>query len=185
MLRITIPAAIDEHYDEEKNEFIYTTIMEEQTLLLEHSLVSLSKWESKWCKPFLSSEKTDEEILDYIKYMTLTPNVDPMVYNFLTADNVAAIKDYIGAPMSATTFSDDGNGKRNREVITAEIIYYWMIALGVPFDPCQDWHLNKLITLVRVCNIKNKPPKKKSGKDTASRYARMNAARKQQLNTRG
>ena len=184
MLRITIPASVSEQFDEEKNEFIYTLIAEEQTLDLEHSLVSLSKWESKWCKPFLSSDKTDEEILDYIKDMTLNPNVDPEVYTRLTQSNIKAINTYIGAPMTATTFSEDNQGKAKREVITAEIIYYWMVALQIPFE-CQYWHLNRLITLVRVCNVKNAPPKKRSKRDTASRYAAMNAARRKQYNSKG
>ena len=110
MLQITIPAAVTEEINEETDEFVYTVIAEEQTLTLEHSLVSLSKWESKWCKPFIATKnKTSEEILDYIKYMTLTPNVDPAVYERLTPSNIAAIEQYIGAPMTATTFSDDKN----------------------------------------------------------------------------
>lgn len=180
MLLITIPPAVSEEFDDQKEEFIYKTVFEGRTLELEHSLVSLSQWESKWCKPFLSEkDKTDEELLDYIKFMTLTPNVEPEVYGYLTARNIEAIKEYIKSPMTATTFSDTQNDKHKREVITAEIIYYWMISLGIDFE-CQYWHLNRLITLVRVCNIKNKPPskKKKSGSDTALRYAQMNAARK-------
>lgn len=186
MLQITIPAAVTEKINEETDEFVYTVIAEEQTLTLEHSLVSLSKWESKWCKPFIATKnKTSEEILDYIKYMTLTPNVDPTVYERLTPSNIDAIQDYIGAPMTATTFSDDKNQKANREVITAEIIYHWMIALNIPFE-CQYWHLNKLTTLIRVCNIKNQPrKKKKGGKDTALKYAKMNAARHKKPKSRG
>jgi hypothetical protein len=180
MLRITIPAV--EHWDEVKQEFIQT---KEQTLQLEHSLVSLSKWESKWNKPFLSKEvKTNEETLDYIKCMTISQNVDPNIYNCLTSEHIAQINKYIEAPMTATTFTEDKNGKRNREVITAELIYYWMIALTIPFE-CQKWHLNRLLTLIRVCNIKNAPPKKMGKKATASHYAQLNAARRQQMNTRG
>ena len=181
MLRLVVPVS-PEGWDEKKEEFVEAKT---QVLQLEHSLISLSKWESKWCKPFLSNDnKTTEEILDYIKYMTLTPNVDPEVYERLTSDNFADIDKYINAPMTATTFSEDKNGKRNREVITAELIYYWMIALNIPFE-CQKWHLNRLLTLVRVCNIKNQPPKKRSRRDTASSYAAMNAARRKQLNSKG
>ena len=182
MLQITIPAAVVEDYDPVKNEFIYTTISEEQTLRLEHSLVSLSKWESKWHKPFLSKkEKTDEELLDYVKCMTLNRNVDPEVYSRLTKANYDEIEKYIANPMTATTFSDNQNRKHNREIITAEIIYYWMVAQQIDFE-CQYWHLNRLITLVRVCNIKNAPNKKGGGSKaaTANKYARMNAARKAQ-----
>ncbi len=180
MLRITIPAV--ELWDEAKQEFIYT---KEQTLSLEHSLVSISKWESKWCKPFLTKqEKTFEETLDYIKCMTLTQNVDPEVYNYLTNENIKEINEYIGAPMTATYFSDEKTSKTSREQVTAELIYYWMIAFNIPFE-CQKWHLNRLLTLIKVCNIKNQPPKKRSKKDIMSRNAALNAARRKQLNTKG
>lgn len=180
MLRITIPAV--EQWDEEKQEFIST---KEQTLSLEHSLVSLSKWESKWCKAFLTKqEKTFEETLDYIKFMTLTQNVDPEVYKYLTNGNIDEINRYIEAPMTATYFSEDKNGKTSREQITAEIIYYWMISLNIPFE-CQKWHLNRLLTLIKVCNIKNTPPKKRNKKEIMRRNAALNAARRKRLNTKG
>ena len=186
MLQITIPAAVSEEFDERTSEFIYTTLCKEQTLQLEHSLVSLSKWESKWCKSFLSrmTKKSEEEIIDYIKCMTLTQNVNPEVYNHLTKENLEQIEKYIDAPMTATVFSEDKTSKGGREVVTAELIYYWMISLNIPFE-CQKWHLNRLITLIRVCNIKNSPPKKRSRRDIMSRNAQLNAARRQQLNTRG
>ena len=181
MLQITIPAS--EQWDEKKNEFV--GVSKEQTLQLEHSLVSLSKWESKWCKSFFSKqEKTYEETLDYIKCMTLTQNVKPEVYNFLTRENIEQINKYIEAPMTATCFYDDKTSKASRETITSELIYYWMIALNIPFE-CQKWHLNRLLTLIRVCNIKNQPPKKMSRREIMSRNAALNAARRKQLNTRG
>jgi len=180
MLQITIPAV--ELWDERKQEFVTT---KEQTLSLEHSLVSLSKWESRWCKPFLTKqEKTFEETLDYIKFMTITQNVDPEIYRYLTNENINEINRYIEAPMTATYFSDEKNSKTNREQITAELIYYWMIALNIPFE-CQKWHLNRLLTLIKVCNIKNQPPKKRSKKEIMSRNAALNAARRKQLNTKG
>ena len=180
MLHITIPAV--EQWDEVKQEFVYT---KDQTLSLEHSLVSLSKWESKWCKAFLTKqEKTFEETLDYIKFMTITQNVDPKVYNYLTNKNIDEVNRYIEAPMTATYFSEDKTSKISREQVTAELIYYWMISLNIPFE-CQKWHLNRLLTLIKVCNIKNTPPKKRSRKDIMSSNAALNAARKKQLNTRG
>lgn len=180
MLTITIPAT--EEFDEIKGEFVYT---KEQTLQLEHSLISISKWESKWCKSFLSKQdKTAEEVLDYIKCMTLNPGVDDNVYRCLTQANLNTINEYIGAPMTATCFSEDKNGKNNRETITSELIYYWMISLQIPFE-CQKWHLNRLLTLIRVCNVKNAPPKKMSKRDIMSRNASLNAARRKQLNTKG
>lgn len=181
MLQITIPAVED--WDELREEFV--TREKEQTLQLEHSLLSLSKWESKWCKAFFSKvEKTDEETLDYIKCMTLTQNVKPSVYHRLTKDNIDQVKQYIEAPMTATTFFNDRSNNNSREVVTAELIYYWMIALNIPFE-CQKWHLNRLLTLVKVCNIKNAPPKKMSKRDMVSRNAKLNAARRKQLNSRG
>lgn len=180
MLRITIPA--NEAFDELKNEFIST---KEQTLTLEHSLVSLSKWESRWCKPFLSkATKTPEEILDYIKCMTITQNVDPVVYNFLTEENIKQVNDYIEAPMTATTFSEDRSGKRNNEVVTAELIYYWMISLNIPPE-YRKWHLNTLLALIRVCNVKNAPPKKRSTSEIMRNNAALNAARRKRLNSKG
>lgn len=180
MLEITIPAT--EQWDEANQEFITT---KEQTLKLEHSLVSLSKWESKWCKPFLSKEgKTYEETIDYIKYMTLTQDVDENVYNCLTNENINQINKYMEAPMTATWFNDDKKQNRSREQITAELIYYWMIALNVPFE-CQYWHLNRLLTLIKVCNVKNQTPKKRSKREIMSQNAALNAARRKQLNSKG
>lgn len=180
MLKITIPAT--EQWDEAKEQFVST---KEQTLQLEHSLVSLSKWESKWCKSFLyTKEKTFEETLDYIKCMTITPNVAPEVYDCLTKENIQAINDYIGAPMTATYFHEDRTGRGSREQVTSELIYYWMIALNIPFE-CQKWHLNRLLTLIRVCNIKNQPPKKMSRRAIMSRNAALNASRRKQLGTNG
>jgi hypothetical protein len=181
MLRLKIPLGPEE-WDEEKEEFIEPKC---KILELEHSLVSLQKWESKWCKPFLhTNELTYEETLDYIKCMTKTQNVDPDVYNFLTESHVKEIKEYIASPMTATTFSDDKSGKKNREIITAEIIYYWMVALQIP-ESYRKWHLNQLLTLIRVCNIKNEPPKQKNKSDIMRSNAALNAARRKKLNTRG
>ena len=180
MLEITIKSC--ELFDEEKEEFI---TIPEQTIKLEHSLVSLSKWESKWCKPFLSKEdKSYEETIDYIKCMTLTQNVNPIVYGLIDRDSMKQITKYIEAPMTATTFYDDKKSKHNREIVTAELIYYWMISLQIPFE-CQKWHLNRLLTLIKVCSIKNEPPKKMSTRDVMSRNAALNAARRKRLNTKG
>ena len=181
MLRVVVPLTT-EGWDEKKREFVEPKV---QVLQLEHSLVSLSKWESKWRKPFLSKGlQTTEEILDYVKFMTLTQNVNPDVYNHITQDIVDEITDYINAPMTATTINDEQNNKGRGEIVTAELIYYWMIALNIPFE-CQKWHLNRLLTLVRVCNVKNAPPKKRSKKELMRRNTAMNALRKQQLNTKG
>ena len=183
MLEITLPAL--ENWDEQKEEFV--TYKKELTLQFEHSLISLSKWESKHCKPFLGRyEKTDEEILDYIKCMTLTQNVKDEVYERLlrTPGAVDKIQAYIDAPMTATTIVDPGGGKNSGEQITAELIYYWMIALQIPVE-FQKWHLNRLLMLVKVCNIKNQPQKKMKPQDVNARNAALNAERLRKLNAKG
>lgn len=181
MLTIVVPIS-PEGWDEKKQEFVEPRV---QTLQLEHSLLSLSKWESKWKKSFISSKNiTEEEILDYIKCMTLTKNVSDEVYDHLTSENVKSVRDYIEDSMTATTFPKDSGGKRNREIITSELIYYWMISSQVPFE-CQKWHLNRLLTLIRVCSVKNAPQKKMSGRETARQNAQLNAARRKRYNTRG
>ena len=173
MLQIIVPER--ELWDEKKEEFVY---IKKQKLQLEHSLVSISKWESKWCKPYFSKEnKTHEEIIDYIRCMTITQNVDPYVYYALSNNNMEQIQKYIKAPMTATIFSKEPKGGSSREVVTAEIIYYWMISLGIPLE-CQKWHFNRLFTLIKVCNIKNQPPKKRSRREIMSRHAAVNAARR-------
>ena len=181
MLRIEIPIS-PEGWDAEKEEFVESKV---QTLQLEHSLVSLSKWESKWCKPFFSTDdKTYEEVLDYIKCMTLTQNVKPEVYKYLTEKNITEITDYINAPMTATTFNETSTKGRGRDIITSELIYYWMTVFNIPVE-FQKWHINRLLTLIRVCEIKNSPGKKMSSKEITSQYAALNAARKKKLNTKG
>lgn len=179
MLQIIVPAT--EQWDEIKQEFVYT---KETTLQLEHSLVSLSKWESKWCKPFLSKEDmTAEETIDYIRCMTITQNVNPEVYTCLSDENIAQVRDYIQAPMTATFFRKE-NGPPSREIITSELIYYWMIALNIPFE-CQKWHLNRLLTLIRVCNIKNQPSKRRSQREIMEYNTALNEARRKKLNSKG
>ncbi len=178
-LTIVIPAV--EQYDERKNEFVKT---KEQVLQLEHSLVSIRKWEARHLKPFLGREpKTRAETIDYIRCMTLTQNVDPAVYSALTQDILDQVEQYINAPMTATTFPKEPK-KGPQETVTAEIIYYWMIVNGIPFE-CQKWHLNSLLTLINVCNRKNKPPKKMSKREIMRRNTALNDARRKQFKTRG
>lgn len=180
MLTIVVPS--EEIYDEENNKFIQ---VKGATLQLEHSLVSISKWESKWHKIFLDDnvKKTEAELLDYIKCMTLTQNVDPMVYHILRPDNIQKINDYINNPMSATRFNAEqlkkmSMGKpRQDEKMSSEMIYYWMVAAQIPFE-CQKWHLNRLLTLIRICGIKSEAPKKMSKAEVADRYRKTNAARR-------
>lgn len=180
MLEITIPDR--EYFDEIKGEFVFR---KGQTLKLEHSLVSLSKWESKWHKPFLTKEeKTVEEITDYVRCMTVTPNVKEDIYTNLSRENIAEINEYIENPMTATTVRDDYKKGSSREIVTSELIYYWMIALTIPFE-CQKWHLNRLLTLIKVCNVKNQPAKKMSRREIMSRNAALNAANRKRFNSKG
>lgn len=180
MLQIVVPAG--ESYDSENNLF-YSS--KETKLTLEHSLVSISKWEAKWHKPFLTNEKKNhEESVDYIRCMTLTQNVDPNVYKNLPAWVFKEVSEYIEAPMTATTFSKVPGQAPSREIITSEIIYYWMIALNIPFE-CQKWHLARLLTLIKVCDIKNQPKKKMSKSEIMARNRQLNAARRSSMNSRG
>lgn len=181
MLQLTVTIR-PEGWDEEKEEFIEP---ETRTLQLEHSLVSLSKWESKWNTPFLSKkELTVEETLDYIKCMTLTKGVLPEIYSHITNEHVNMVQEYILNSMTATTFGKNSPDSRNRDIITSEVIYYWMIRLGIPFE-CQKWHLNRLLTLIRVCSIKNQPAKKMSVRETMRSNTELNAKRRRQLNSKG
>lgn len=181
MLQLTVPGY--EYFDERTNTFgeTKTTVLQ-----LEHSLLSVSKWEQKWRKPFLGKDsKTVEECADYVRCMTLNQHVDPMVYTGLTKANFEEVNRYIEEPMTATWFNERANQRFSREVITSEVIYYWMIALNIPFE-CQKWHLNRLLTLIRVCNIKNAPQKKKgSRREFLNNRSALNAARKERLGTKG
>lgn len=180
MLKITIPAV--EEWDEARQEFIST---KETELCLEHSLVSISKWESKWHKHFIGNKDlTSEMLIDYIRCMTLTQNVNPEVYYAMNDDVITKIKNYIDDAQTATWFAESNEKKYSRDIITSEIIYYWMIALQIPFE-CQKWHLNRLLTLIRVCNEKNQPEKKMSQAEVMRRNREINEARRRALNTRG
>ena len=193
-LYITVPAqqAVPEleFFDEKTQEFITIPgkpAVKETALALEHSLVSLSKWESKYCKPFISKKPfTEEETIDYIKCMTITQNVPPAVYQRLTEGNVKEVSEYINAPMTATWFSKEAEakGKASSEAVTSELIYYWMFSLQIPKE-CEKWHLNRLLTLIKVFNAKNEQPKKMSKRSIMSQNAALNAARRKQYNSKG
>lgn len=180
MLEIEVPGT--EIWDSEKEIFYYT---DPSKLVLEHSLISISKWESKWNKPFLSKdEKTPEEMIDYVKCMIVN-RADPMVCNCLTTDNYKQINDYIAAPMTATTFRENGGAPRgNREIMTSEVIYFYMISFGIPFE-CEKWHINRLLTLIRVCSIKNSPSKKMSKSAAAKQQRALNAQRRAKAHSKG
>lgn len=180
MLKITIPEK--ELFDERSSRFVK---MEGGTFEIEHSLSALSKWEAAHGVPFLSSsKKTVEDSLDYIRCMTITPDVSPDLYYRIDNTIMQQINDYIESKQTATTIRRIGNKGPNREIITAEVIYYWMIATGIPSEYDQ-WHLNKLLTLIEVCNAKANPGKKMSKKDIYAQNRALNESRRAKHKTRG
>lgn len=179
MLKLTIQ--LSESYDEDSKEFI----SQDLNLELEHSLVSLSKWESKFEKPFLGpNEKSTEETLEYIKFMILTPDVPENILELFTTKDIEKIHKYIDAKMSATWFTETKTAKRTSEQITSELIYYWIVSYQIPWE-VENWHLNRLFTLIRVFNVKNSKPEKKSAQEIAAERQRLNAQRRQQMGTSG
>lgn len=176
MLEIKVPAR--SFFNDSTQEFVE---FEEADLKLEHSLISLDRWESEFEKPFLETKLTQDQMMFYIKCMSMKP-IDESVLNTLPNEVIKQITDYIDKPMTATTINDSSTGKK--EILTSEVIYYMMIKLGIPFE-CQKWHLNKLITLIRVCSVKDGPQKKMSKKEIIEQNRALNEARKKKLKTKG
>lgn len=178
---LTIVTSSEPLWNEESQEFVYPP----KTLLrLEHSLVSISKWESKWKKPFLDKkDKTESEMMDYVRFMTLNEVPDDSVYYALNTSNYNAIGDYINNSMTATKFPKD-NSPKNKEPVTSELIYYWMVAQNIPFE-CQYWHLNRLLALIKVCDLKNRPPKKLGANALMRQHTELNKERRSRWGSRG
>lgn len=182
MLTVIVPGK--DHFNDATQKFV--TIGDE-VLELEHSLASISKWESEHEIPFLGEDdKTSDQMMSYIRHMTLGPERPKELYDRLTQKNVDAIGTYIDRKMTATWFTDNPNvkGPRASEVVTAELIYYWMVSLQIPFE-CQHWHLKRLLTLIQVCNLKNQPAKKMPRKEAMSKQRALNQARQAKHNTSG
>lgn len=180
MYKLTIPGR---RLLNEKTNEIYT--VKEQTIAIEHSLVSISKWESTWRKPFLSNDKkTKEELQDYVRCMTLTQNVDPLTFICLTPHNYEEINKYINTDQTATTFGKNEEKPLKKEVITSELLYFWMINYNIPFE-CAKWHLSRLIALIRICQIKNQPSKQMSKNAILHQNAKLNAQRRALMHTKG
>lgn len=187
MLTITIPGG--EEWNELTQEFLYHKSYE---LVLEHSLVSLSKWESFWCKPFLEKSKdpkhakTIEETISYIRCMTITKGIPEEAYRYLTKQNIEEVERYIDSPMTATKITKNKNqSRKDNRPITSEVIYSWMASYGIPFEPCEKWHLNRLLTLIEVCGASNAPPQKMSKQEIYAQNKALNDARRAQLHSKG
>lgn len=179
MLSIIVPGR--DFWDERSEEFIRT---KDTTLYLEHSLLSISKWEAKWHISFIDDEKTDEQIMDYIPCMSLKGDIDPLVLKAITQQNIADVQAYIENPMTASTIKDIKRPNRVKQKITSELIYYYMIQYGIPVE-FEKWHFNRLITLIRVCAAENQPNKKMSPTEQARYYRELNKANKAKYHTRG
>lgn len=188
MLKIKIPEQQDQLWDEEKEMFVYRPKLKGCELTLEHSLLSISKWESIWCKPFLQDkDKSVDEMMSYLECMVVTPaNVDYEILKRIPQSDFEKVNEYINFPSTATTFGGGKSGGGSREIVTSELIYYWMVALNIPFE-CQKWHLNRLLTLIRVCEIKNDPKgqKKRSANEIRQDYDKLNEARRRAMHSRG
>lgn len=183
MLQLVLPSV--EGWDENREEFV--TVLKEQKLTLEHSLVSISKWESKWHKPFLTNtEKSQEEIVDYMKCMTITQNVSDETYLRMNAATIARVNEYIADSMTATTFRKTMQRQRHGSFITSELIYYWMFSYQIPIE-CEKWHLNRLLTLIRIFSEYNKPKKKNkvNQRELADQRNAINESRRKMLNSKG
>ena len=179
MLKFNLPSI--EFYDERTNRFFDKPSVD---VRLEHSLASLSKWEQKYKKPFLgSAPKTLEESRGYVVCMSLDENFTEQDYYRLSSEQIQQVQDYITDQRTATTINRRKTGP-SREVITAEVIYYWMVSLMIPFE-AENWHLSKLLMLIEVCAVKNQPKKKMSRSEALSRQRALNAQRRSSMGTSG
>lgn len=180
---LTLEIGGEEYYDEKQNLFITS---KKYKLQLEHSLLSISRWESKWEVAFLSDkEKTREQSIDYIRCMTVRGANDPDVYNYITPEHIELVNDYIGAKMTATTITKRGPKRGGKKIITSEVVYFWMTQYGIPFDPCEKWHFSRLLMLIEVASAESGPQQKMSMKERLAQNRAINNARKAKLNTRG
>lgn len=178
MYRLVLPSS--EYFDSVNNEFI---TVPGKTYKLEHSLISVSKWEAKYHRPFLSPTKgpnTRQEVLDYISCMSISEEIDPMILRSMSNAKVQEVMEYINNPMTATTFNEKNSNRRkaaSNTFMTSEVIYWQMASFGIPYE-CEKWHLNRLLTLIRVCDEKGQPAKKMSQNDILRQYAGVNAKRR-------
>lgn len=184
---IVVPETKLRLWDETNERFKYICHPETKLTLL-HSLVSLSLWESKWHTNYFSkTKKTAEQAIDYIRCMTRETDVNPDVYNTIAMSNklLDEIGDYIDDPMTATIITDNRKNKSNKnEYITSELIYWSMIQHGIPVE-FETWHINRLLTLINVCNAKNGGGGKMKKKDILAEYAKINERNRAKYNSKG
>lgn len=179
MLEIEVPET--EYFDDATSLFVKRP---GKILRFEHSLLSVSKWEAHFEKAFLSkAEKTPEEMLNYIHYMRLDPGPISDLYS-LTKEHFVEINAYMNSKATATTFQDRASGRQSTEIITSELMYYWMTAYQIPFE-CETWHLNRLMALIKICSIKNAPQKKMRRSEILARNRTLNEQRLSKYNTSG
>lgn len=167
-------------FNEQTEEFV---VVKPATIRLEHSLISIQKWESKWHKSYLSLDHPRAEVLDYVRCMAIDSNVDPNFPLALTPLEIIQIKQYMDDPMTATTFSSLKRERPKKKTITAEVIYYWMTLFDIPFE-CAKWHINQLLTLIKVCSIESHPPKM-SKKEAGAQRSALNRARRAKMGSSG
>lgn len=180
MLELNIPIGEEEYYDEIADRFVTPS----KTVHLEHSLLAVSKWESKYEKPFLNdTEHSDSETVDYIKMMGLPSEIPDELFRLLTQEQISEINNYISRKHTATWFRES-ESKPSRQVITSELIYYWMFANQIPIE-CETWNINRLLTLIRIFSEKNQPEKKMSREDISRRNRELNAKRRAAMKTKG
>lgn len=180
---LVLDVKVTEYYDDSQEVFVPVTM----PIAFEHSLLSLSKWESKYEKPFLSEnhDKTEEEILDYLRMMAINPAVTDAHLANLSNKNITELQNYLGSKQTATWFSDrKKTQKAPPETPTAELIYYWMFSYQIPIE-CESWHINRLLTLIRVFGEKNQEPEKMSKSEMLARNRKLNAQRKAKMQTKG
>lgn len=182
MLKLIVPGK--EWFNDQTQEFV--CLGSDTTLLLEHSLLSISKWEAKWKKSFFDKpeSRTAEEEIDYVRCMTINQGVDRNIYYNLTADLMKQIHDYINDQQTATTITRHKKGKSSRRIVTSEVMYSWMIRYGIPFE-CQKWHLSRLMRLIEVCEADNGPAEKMSQAEIMKQNSALNAARRAKHKTKG
>lgn len=180
----------DELFDEETNTFLHPV---GKKLHLEHSLLSISKWEAEWEIPFLNTDKTSEQSLSYIKCCVLDDDFDELLLNTLSDKNILDFNAYLSKGMTAkkiidlrSSLSQKRKSRRpaSQKALTSEDIYYSMIQFHV-WKECEEWPLQRLLSLLQLCSLKSNSTGEMSKSDQAKFYREENARRKAKYHTNG